>query len=244
MPAGTDLIFFDESEDWQTVVNTNRQARIINENSHTPIPGFDLGVSLNTDYIAVVAGTTTGRPTWIFAGDIAQVYSFAPGGSNPVLGKAQPTATRLFINRLQIVETNRISTDDFRLKYTPPAWFKDCTIRVYRYTGDVLNFVEDSLFDIGNALGVDPNQTESLIGSQLQVIEELISDKFFELNNSRAAEQQLEDLREDELRVQVNQIDAGIYTALEAIAELLPPERGDAYKQAARRRLNLNLGFL
>lgn len=182
MPAGTDLIFFDDSDDWTTIVNTRRTARFVTENTHEPIAGFDLGVTLNDDYIAVVAGTTTGKPNWFFAGDITQVYNFAPGGGNPILGKIQPPRTRLAINRLQLVETNRISTDSFRLKYTPPAWFKDCTIRVYRYVGDKLNFVEDTLFAIGNELGIDPNQPEGLIQSQLTVIEELVTDKFIELN--------------------------------------------------------------
>ncbi len=244
MPAGTDLIFFDSPEDWVTIANTSRTAQIINENSHTPIPGFDLGINVNADYIAVVAGTTQGRPTWFFAGDITQVYNFAPGGTDPFLGKLQPTRTRLAINRLQLVETNRISTDSFRLKYTPPAWFKDCSIRVYKYTGDKLNFVEDSLFDIGNALGIDPNGQPSLLANQLDVIEELIADKFTELNASRAAEQQLEDLREADVQAQINQLDAGIYTIAEGVAELLPQSEGDSLKQQARDRLNLDLGFL
>ena len=244
MSAGTDLIFFDNPEDWTTIVNTSRTAVVITENSHTPIPGFDLGVTINDDYIAVVAGTTSGRPSWFFAGDITQVYNFAPGGSNPVLGSIKPERTRLAINRLQLVETNRISTDPFRLQYTPPAWFKDCTIRVYKYTGDKLNFVEDTLFDIGNALGVDPNSGDGLIQSQLAVIEELITDKFLELQLGREAEQELEQLREQELRTQINQIDAGVYTTVEAIAELLPPDRADQYKRVAQDRLNLDLGFL
>ena len=244
MSAGTDLIFFDSSEDWQSVVNTSRDAVRLPGDRFVPIPAFDLGVTLETNYIAVIAGSTEVKSSWFFAGDIAQVYDFAPGGGNPVLGKIQPQRTRLAINRLQLVETNRVSTDPFRLNYKPPYWFKDCTIKVYAYTGDKLNFVEDSLFNIGNALGIDPNQSESLIGSQLQIIKELITDRFNDLQISREAEEQLDNLREADLQVQINQLDAGIYTVTEAVAELLPPERGDNYKQAARNRLDLDLGFL
>ncbi len=163
MPAGQDLIFFGTPEDWSLIANVSKTSRTITENTHEPIAGFDLGVSLNEEYIAVIAGTTKGKSTWHFAGDIAQVYSFSPGAGNPLLGKIQPTRTRLAINRLQLVETNRISTDSFRLKYTPPAWFKNCTVRVYKYTGDKLNFVEDTLFDIGKTLGIDPAHPEGKI---------------------------------------------------------------------------------
>jgi hypothetical protein len=170
MPAGTDLIYFNAPEDWELVTNETRTAEIINENSHTPIPSFDLGVSLNVDYIAVVAGTSLGKPNWFFAGDITQVYAFAPGAGNPVLGSIKPERTRLAINRLQVVETNRISLDPFRLQYTPPSWFKNCTIRVYKYIGETENFVEDTLFDIGNALGIDPNNPNGKITLALAAI--------------------------------------------------------------------------
>ena len=91
------------------------------------------------------------------------MYDFARGGNNPLLGKIEPNRTRLALNRLQLVETNRVSTDPFRLRYTPPAWFKDCAIRVYKYVGRKDNFVEDTLFDIGNALGIDPNNEELVL---------------------------------------------------------------------------------
>ena len=183
MPAGQDLIFFDTPEDWQVIVNISRTAVTAGENSHIPISGFDLGVSLNDEYIAVVAGTTQGKPNWFFAGDITQVYSFSRGGSNPILGKIQPPRTRLAINRLQLVETNRISTDNFRLKYTPPSWFKDCTIRVYKYTGDKLNFVEDTLFQIGNALGIDPSSPDGKIALAFAALRDDIDQQFADLNS-------------------------------------------------------------
>ncbi|WP_319422747.1 hypothetical protein [Pleurocapsa sp. FMAR1] len=244
MPAGQDLIFFDNSEDWQVVANINRTATIVNENSHTPILPIDLGVSLFSDYIAVIAGTTRGKPSWQFAGDIRQVYNFAPGGNNPVTGVLQSLPTRLFINRLQIVETNRISPDRFRLRYTPPFWFKDCSVRVYEYTGDTLNFVKDALFSIGNALGVDPNQPSGLIEAQLTIIEELITDKFAELQTRESSQVQLDDFRESQLSTRISQTNAGVYTLAEGLAAILPPEQGEALRRAVSNRLQLDLGFL
>lgn len=182
MPAGTDLIYFNAPEDWELIASESRTAAIINENSHTPIPAFDLGVSLYVDYIAVVASTASGKPNWFFAGDITQVYAFAKHAGNPVLGKVKPERTRLAINRLQVVETSRISLDPFRLEYLPPYWFKDCTIRVYKYVGEVENFVEDTLFDIGNALGIDPNNPDGKVALAFVALRDLINNRFNELS--------------------------------------------------------------
>lgn len=244
MPAGQDLIFFDSSEDWQAIVNLSRTARKTGEDSYIPIPPIDLGVSLKSEYVAVIAGTTQGRPSWQFAGDIRQIYNFAPGGSNPVTGVIQSPPTRLFINKLQVVETTRISPDNFRLRYTPPFWFRDCTIKVYRYTGDALNFVEDSLFAIGNALGVDPNQPESPLELQIQLVEQLINERFRQLDERLEEEAINRQQKEQEVVVQINQLDAGIYTLAEGIAELLPGSQGEQLKESAENRLNLDLGFL
>ena len=183
MTAGQDLIFFDTPEDWDLIANRSFQAQIINENSHTPIPPQDLGVSLSEPYIAVVVGTGDGKPSWYFGGDIRQVYDFAPGSGNAILGAVQTEPTRLALNKLQVIDTGRISPDNYRLRYHPPYWFKSATIRVYKYVGDALNFVEDTLFSIGNALGIDPNNPDGKIALALLRIEDLIGQGFQELSD-------------------------------------------------------------
>ena len=244
MPAGTDLIFFDNSQDWQVIVNTSRIATRLPGDRFVPISSFDLGVSLKTDYIAVVAGTTEGKSNWFFAGDITQVYDFSPGRGNPILGEIKPERTRLAINRLQLVETNRVSTDNFRLQYTPPYWFRDCTIRVYQYTGDKLNFVEDSLFEIGNALGIDPNQPEGRIIEALLALKLDIENQFIDISEKL----EVEDVASEEAQLQLiekmNQLNAGVYTIAEGLADLLPGDRGEQIRSQTQNRLNLDLGFL
>lgn len=244
MSTGTDLIFFDSSEDWEAIVSITRDALPLPGNRHIPIGSFDLGVSLNANYIAVIAGTTRGKDSWFFAGDITQVYNFPVAPGNPVLGKIKPERTTLGINRLQLVETNRVSTDNFRLQYTPPYWFTDCTIRVYKYTGKKLNFIEDSLFEIGNALGVDANRPEG------KIIEAFLALKFDIETQFEDLAQRLDDTEvaseETQLRLleQINRQNAGIYTLAEGISDLLPGDRGEQVRQTTQNRLNLDLGFL
>ena len=244
MPAGRDLIFFDDASEWEAIVNLTRIAQTLPGDRFVPIGSFDLGVELNEEYIAVVAGTTQGRSNWFFAGDITQVYNFTPGGSNPVLGQIKPQRTRLAINRLQLVETSRVSTDSFDLRYSPPYWFKDCAIRVYRYTGDVKNFVKDSLFEIGNALGVDPNNPSGRIVEALLALKLDLEAQFAELRERLNQDNEAADSEFAQLVERISQIDAGIYTAVEAVGELLPPNTADSYRLTAQQRLDLDLGFL
>lgn len=121
MSAGQDLIFFDNPQDWQVVADRTFQAQLVGENSHVPILPQDLGVSLSEPYIAVVVGTADSKPSWYFGGDIRQIYNFSPGSGNPVLGNVQTEPTRLALDKLQVVDTGRISPDNYRLRYHPPV---------------------------------------------------------------------------------------------------------------------------
>ena len=150
-----DVINFDLSEEWEVVASVTKTAELIGENSHTPIPQISLDVNLTNTYVAVFATSTIDvKATWRYAGEIRQVYNFAAGGGSAALNKIQTEPTPLFINKLQVVEAKRVSDVPFDLRYQPPPWFKDCGVRVWRYTGERKNFVRDTLFDIGNQLGI------------------------------------------------------------------------------------------
>ena len=51
---------------------------------------------------------------------------------------------------------------------------------------------------------------------------------------------------EERLKIltQLNQIDAGIYTVIEGLSEIVSPETGSQLLETTERRLNLDLGFL
>ena len=155
MSACDDLIFFDDADDWVRIANVTRTASVIAENSHTPIPAFDLGVSIDSSYVAVIASTTDKKPTWRYAGELRQTFYFAEGAGSSLLENVQTKPTPLFIEKLQVVEMEKITLGNYRLRYQPPAWFKNCTIRVYRYTGHRQNFLKDTLFDIGTIVGIE-----------------------------------------------------------------------------------------
>ena len=47
-----------------------------------------------------------------------------------------------------------------------------------------------------------------------------------------------------EILQKINQVDAGVYTLAEGLADLLPGDRGEQLRQTTQNRLNLDLGFL
>lgn len=155
MSVCDDLIWFNEPDEWVRIVDISRQATLINEDNHIPIPAFDLGVSIDNSYVAVIATGVEVKVNWRYAGELRQSFPFPSGGGGSAPGQVQSAPTPLFINKLQIVKMENITLGNYRLRYQPPAWFRDCAIRVYRYTGVKENFVKDTLFDVGNILGIE-----------------------------------------------------------------------------------------
>lgn len=155
MSSLDDLIRFDIPENWELVINEIRVADFIGEESHSPIPPFDLGISLTSPYALIVVQTTQGKTTWKYAGEVRQTWNFPKG--NPIgtqTSIAQSEPTQLFLNRVQLVELNPNSLQPFRLRYQPPYWFKDVIVFGWKYSGTIENFIKDSLFEIGNKVGI------------------------------------------------------------------------------------------
>ena len=244
MPAGQDLIFFNNSADWEVAADVTRYALEIATDRYAPIPAFRLGLSLKSDYVAVIVTTSFSKVTWQFAGDITQVYNFAPGSGNALLNDIHPIRQRLLLNRLTLIETNRVSTDNFDLEFKPPYWFRDCAIRVYRYVGDKLNFVEDTLFDIGNALGIDANNPDTGLDLEFELLQTLITQKFDELQAQNASYQATDIQERLELINQIKQLDAGVYTLAEGLSNLLTDQESNTLLTNTQQRLNLDMGFL
>lgn len=258
MGACDDFIFFDLPEDWERIVNQSRTATIITETTHTPILPFDLGVNLAETYLAIFAQTTQGRPTWRFAGELRQVWEFPKGAqTSQTLSKIQSDPIPVFLDKLQIVELVTLTTGNFELKFQPPPWFKDVLVSVWKYNGEVDNFVKDTLFDIGNQLGVgtggDPSSISALLETQSELITnstETINTLISDLQASQEANyldliDAVNSLETDSnLLTQLNQLDAGIFTLFEAIRNLIPPSEANQLETTLRVRLDLNEEFL
>jgi hypothetical protein len=196
-----DLVRFDLSENWTLTINQSKTATIIKGDVHTPIEAFDLGIQSTAAYVAIVVQTTQGKITWKYAGELRQAWNFPSGGAiGGGLSVAQSKEKALFLNKVQLVELNPNSLYPYRLRYLPPYWFKDVSIFGWEYKGTIENFVKDTLFDIGNKVGIGtlnlpdniPNTLES-IKQKLNQLELAIANSGFPQGNNPSSDIQSND---------------------------------------------------
>lgn len=259
MSACDDFLFFDLPEDWEQIAQVIKQSEVIGNKSNKPIDAFDLGVNLDNSYVAVLIQTTQSKSSWRFGGELRQVWNFPKGQqTNSNFGKIKSSRQVLPINNLQIIKLVKPTSDTFDLRYYPPPWFKDVIVIAWRYIGEVENFVKDTLFDIGNQLGInDSGQSSNNILTEIQAQSELIRNSVADLNASVAALQdfQTQDFTaiieavnalntDSNLLQQLNQLDAGIFTLFEALKNLIPQDQADQLEGSLRTRLDLQDEFL
>lgn len=186
-----DRIQFDQSSDWQQVIAQSKSATILGENSYIPIGSFDLGVALSESFVAIVVQAINAKPTWIYAGEVRQSWEFPAGNSiGSLYGRVQSTPTHLRLNKVQYIKLSKNTPNACRLRYTPPTWFKELIIVGWKYVGAVENFTRDTLFDLGNKIGIgtinEPDSLSNLLIAQetlLQTIQDRLDDIETNLNN-------------------------------------------------------------
>ena len=242
--AFNDQVFFDVPEDWELVSQITRVAANLGENSHTRIPAITFGLFNDVRYIAVIAGTENERPTWRFAGDIAQVFGFSAGSGNSTISTISTRTKPLVIDRLQIIQADQISSDPFRLRYQPPRWFTHANIRVWAYRGEVLNLAADQLTGVSQALGVTETPNAPPMDDRLTDLEDLILQFIQSVDERLNISADFDETFRDEIRQQISQIDAGLFTAIDGIALSLPDANAAELRNQAINRLDLDFGFL
>ena len=252
MSACDDFLFFDLPEDWEQIISTVKVSEVIGDKSNKPIDAFDLGVNLNNSYLAVLIQTTQGKPTWRFGGELRQVWNFPKGQeTNANLGKIQSNRQVLSINKLQIIKLEKPTSNTFDLRYYPPPWFRDVIVIAWKYIGEVENFVKDTLFDIGNQLGVGTTEPPSnsvltQIQTQIEALNNTLTDlQSFQSQDFVAVLDAINALNTDSnLLQQLNQLDAGIFTLFEALKNLIPESEASQLESNLRTRLDLQEEFL
>lgn len=241
MSACEDFLFFDLPEDWEQIISVVKESEVIGDRSNKPIDAFDLGVNLNS-YLAILVQTTQGKPTWRFGGELRQVWNFPKGQqTSNNFGKIQSTRQVLSINKLQIIKLEKPTSDVFDLKYYPPPWFRDVIVIAWKYIGEVENFVKDTLFDIGNQLGIGTNENPDSLPKQIETLNNTLTN----LQDFTAVIDAINGLNTDSnLLQQLNQLDAGIFTLFEALKNLIPESQASELESSLRTRLQLEDEFL
>lgn len=172
-------------QDWELIVNLTKNLGT----SENRVNQFNLGVRLQSKFLAVTASSSNQQASWVSAGYLSQLYNLPQF-------TAVPAPHYIALNRINLIPMSTAADFEYELVYDPLKYFDDVTIKVWQYTGEVVTAEQSAAVDFAPLLE------------------------------------------------QINQLDAGIYTLAEGLADLLPPERGQQIRQNTQTRLNLDMGFL
>lgn len=204
----------DETTEWEGVELFSSPTGLFNYHHFTDL-------TLRSDALQIEITTSVASVEYKFGGELFQLWEF----NNSTY---QIAYRKLWMNNKNIVAIEPVGNS--RLLYHPPTYLYNWTIDVKarRYEASSNN----AEIDFGEVL----NRLDSL--QQQFVLElEIINTNAVDAFNS-STQQRLDLLQ------QINQMDAGVYTLAEGIADLLPGDRGQEIRQNTQKRLNLDLGFL
>ena len=169
MSVCDDFIAFDQSDDWEQIINITFTATILGESSYIPIGEKDLGITLTEPYIVIVVQPSEAKNTWKYGGEVRQTWSFATNNQTTnQVSVAQSKPTQLFINKPQVIATPKNSVDGFGLRYSSPTWFKQVTVIAWKYIGEIQNFTKDTLLDISNAINTGTSGNFAEISDRIE----------------------------------------------------------------------------
>ena len=174
MPIGQDLINFSSNEDWELIVDLSQSVITSENGSFIPFDSFDLGATVESIYMVAVVTVDYRKPKWDFAGNLQQTYDYAPLSSSDGNQKVSLEAVKLFIDIPIFIDAATVSREAFGLRYTPPTWFKDFNLKVYKYTGEVENAVETTFTEIASNISCEGIPTTGSLIAEIQKLSESI----------------------------------------------------------------------
>ena len=234
------------SGDWTQVANVSRSASLNESGKPQRIPAFSLDTSIDKRFVAVQVTSQAAKNTWIAGGYIAQQYNF-PGFSVTL------NSHYLKLNSINLVELKENANYPSNLIFYPRTYFEDVQVKVWKYVGEEISFLEDILTNIQQSVDkislgeVDLSEiiakldtiSQNLDNSYLDLADDL-SDVIAQITVIQEA------LSNIDLNVltQLNQVDAGIFTLFQGIKSLILPLESNELETALKFRLDLNEEFL
>ena len=131
------------------------------------IPSFLIEGEFNSQFVAVGIKVTASGENWRFGGFLAQEFNFDSTGYQEA-NRAFFCTKDLLINNITIIRLPLVTNKPYKLRFFPPTWYRDLTLQIWEYTGEIVN--------TGNNNSIDYSQ-------ELQEIKNLVSVGFIDLNN-------------------------------------------------------------
>ncbi len=234
------------SGDWTEVANVSRSASLNESGKSQRIPAFSLDTSIDKRFVAVQVTSVAAKSTWIAGGYIAQQYNF-PGFSVTL------NSHYLKLHSINLIELKENANYPSNLIFYPRTYFEDVQVRVWKYLGEEISFLEDILTDIQQSV-VDnsPNNIDlSEIINKLNTISQNLDNSYLDLADDLSDVISQIVVLQDSLSnidlnflTQLNQLDAGVFTLFQALKNLIPSNESNELETALKARLDLNEEFL
>ncbi len=234
------------SGDWTEVANVSRSAPLNESGKPQRIPAFSLNTSIDKRFVAVQVTSQAAKSTWIAGGYIAQQYNF-PGFSVTL------NSHYLKLNSINLVELKENANYPSNLIFYPRTYFEDVQVKVWKYVGEEISFLEDILTDIQQSVAnKSPDNIDfSEIINKLNTISQNLDNSYLDLADDLSDVISQITVIQDSLSnidlnvlTQLNQVDAGIFTLFQALKNLIPPDESNELETALKFRLDLNEEFL
>lgn len=156
---------------WQLKKTISKVAKSSSRTNQNLIEPFELGLSFNSQYLAVGIIVENSRDSWQHGGRIAQEFKF-PNFTKGYLDKnaAFNYSQDLLINRVTFVQFPPITSKSYKVHYFPPRYFTDVKLQIWQYTGITADILLERLTEY--LANLPPDQLVDLpeIKAQLELI--------------------------------------------------------------------------
>ena len=233
----------ESSADWQLLVNLRQKARK-KAKKLLRIPAFDLGVVFNVNFLAVQVIVPDAPNTWVKAGYLRQKYNF------PSLSTSEQSHF-LELNTANLIKLRNQGDFNYKLIYYPQPYFTEVRVKVWRYVGQEISFLESSFNDTQTSLNNNLNVDLSEVVARLNTLSLNLDNSYLGLTDDLGdLVSKIKDLQESlsnidtDVLLELQQLDAGIFTLFEALKNLIPASEANQLETALKSRLDLNEEFL
>lgn len=113
---------------WQQVYDANFTAEPVLPRGYRPIPNFTIPVEFDSHTLAIGAAAFQTKPTWNLAFWASQKISISGVSQN---ADCNSTGIVLGVNLI----TFPVLSETYFLRIRIPRWYKDMSLRVWKYTG-------------------------------------------------------------------------------------------------------------
>jgi hypothetical protein len=141
------ILELDIESNWELVYSELReQGKRSVRGTYTPIPVFEIPFLFTARTIIIRPVSRKGRPTWRFAGYLAQRFEAGTGGAASKLPRIDADVYRLRLNRAKLITFEEYKSN-YQITFEPFYWMKDIELNIWQYTGPVRT-LRDSIEEI------------------------------------------------------------------------------------------------